>query len=466
MWTEFFDSDLWSRTILQLSHDQPAIKHGILALSIMHERYETVAPTSAIMSHDFAFVQYMQAVKHSNELLTAYQNGQASLEMVLIACIIFTCYENLAGNYKVASMHLRNGLHILDQHKSTAGARAHVSRQEIANSLYRFDLEAMTFSDNASRYDYVLDLAPMCPAVQDKYTRNDTARDDLVGILRCMMWLSGVADRFPRAPEHSEWLRVHREMSQAITKWEEVFAEYQRHMPSQDQANPKLYAGNTLLKIAAITVRVIIGSGAGIGSEMAWDPFIESFKTIVDLAETIPILRRPRSSPSPCSTGERAIAPKPPTTPSNLPSASSTFTFSSTPTPIPTPTFHHQPASHFSPTFELSPIVPLFIVALRCRDPGIRRRAIALLLSYRRREGVWDSFAAGMVALQCMRREEGLSKAASSSSENVGFDGDWGVGERNPGIESCVDVKEERRVRDVFVEVKMEEGRVDLVFGW
>jgi hypothetical protein len=102
---------------MQLSHTEPAIKHGILALSTMHERFENTIPIFSAKSNDFAFVQYMQAVKHSNDLLTAHAEGKADIEKVLIACIIFTCYENLAGNYRAANMHLRNGLRILSQHK-------------------------------------------------------------------------------------------------------------------------------------------------------------------------------------------------------------------------------------------------------------------------------------------------------------------------------------------------------------
>lgn len=461
MWTEFFDSNLWSRTVLQLSHDEPAIKHGILALSIMHERYESVAPLDTSVSHDFAFVQYMLALKYSNELLAAYQSGNASLEMVLITCIIFTSYENLTGNYKIAGMHLQNGLRILDEHKHKKESGAHVSLGEIANSLYRFDLEAMTFSDNASRYDYELDMAPMCPQIQDRYTRNDAARDDLVGILRCMMWLSGVADCYPSATEHIEWLRIHRETTNAIKQWEVVFTEYQRNLPIQGLAEPRLYAGNTLLKMAVITTRIIMGSGAGTRTEMAWDPFIADFKTIVDLAETIPVLRTSSavSSPAPLPAGIRPIRPKPcsaSSTPTLISSESLTSVFSQLPISQP-PTLRQQP-SHFSPSYELSPIVPLFIVACRCRDPLIRRRAIVLLLSYRRREGVWDSYGAGMVALQCMLKEENIEVNHSLKFENEAV-------EMRGKVKGCRDVPEAARVRDIFVEVKVVEGKIDLVYS-
>jgi hypothetical protein len=480
MWTEFFDSELWSRTVLQLSNNEPAIKHGILALSIMHEWYEGTLSMSAVHSHGFAFVQYMQAVKHSNQLLTAYQEGKASLEMVLIACIIFTSYENLAGNFRAAGMHLRNGLRILDQNKHTMGTWTSLTRGAIANSLYRFDLEAMTFSDNASLYDYVLDQPPVCPHVHDTYTTNSTARDDIVGILRCMMWLAGVLDRCPGAAESTVWLRVHREISRAMKQWETAFDEYRKRTSLQGQPDLKVYAGDTLLKMIAILLHIIVGSAAAIGTEMAWDPFIDSFKAIVDLAETVPILpqahptRSTRSRKSPSSNispaGPRLLAPNPATTSSTPSSNSSTAVFSLASSQtirepstwnennVP-PNSLHVP-SHFSPSFELSPIVPLFVVGCRCRDPIIRRRAIALLLSYRRREGVWDSLGAGMVAAQCMKREENLDPGQPLDLNNVAR-----LLELSTAIKSCSDVPESARVKDIHVSVKTVGGRIDLVYS-
>lgn len=451
----------------------------------MHERYEGIAPLTSLSTQDFAFLQYMQAIKHSNELLTAYQNGKTSLEIVLIACIIFTCYENLVGNYKSAGMHLRNGLRILDESRNDRRIKHDLSLTPVAHSLYRFDLEAMTFSDNASRYDYQLDLAPVCPHIRHVYTNNENARDDIVGILRCMMWCSGTIDKDPSATEHPEWLRTHKEMSSALKQWEAAFEKYQEKMPPQDQTDTKIYAGNTLLRIAAIMIRVIIGSGGGAGSEMAWDPFIDSFKTIIDLAETIPILRPPPStsaSSDPSSSNSsapkiampRTLAMNPASAKSNYTPAPTTIIFSArtnaplqpppTAAKIVSPPFQGQSPekmpSYFSPSFELSPIVPLFITACRCRDPYIRRRAISLLLSFRRREGVWDSLGAGMVAAQCMKKEENIDPDVP-----LGFDNVAEFLTRPPKIRDRSEVPEHARVKDIYVEVKMVEGRVDLVYS-
>ncbi|KAJ4305148.1 hypothetical protein N0V90_000679 [Kalmusia sp. IMI 367209] len=261
-WTEFFDSDLWSQKIMQLSHVEPAIKHGILALSTMHERFESTTPIFTSKSNDFAFVQYMQAVKHSNELLRAHSQGRVDVEKVLIACIIFTCYENLAGNYRAANMHLRNGLLILNQHKRGVAPEVQTASQEsIGNVLYRFDLQAMTFSDNTSPYDYGFDNPPDCPQIPDVYTKNSTARNDLVGLMRCMMWVSGIANINPNATDNPIWLRLYTQVVTSFDPWERAFDLYQKSMAPYEQGDPKVYAGNTLLKMSFIMTRIIIGAG-------------------------------------------------------------------------------------------------------------------------------------------------------------------------------------------------------------
>ncbi|PVI06225.1 hypothetical protein DM02DRAFT_610185 [Periconia macrospinosa] len=473
-WTEFFDSELWTQQVLQLSHQEPAIKHGILALSSMHERFEATTPSTK--ADVFAFAQYAEAVKYSNKLISGHQQHGRDVEKVLVACIIFTCYENLAGNYRAANMHLESGLRILAQYRHKLGQEGHTSNhlEAIANVLYRFDLQAMTFSDNASPYSYALNHPPTCPQIPHIYIKNESARNDLVGLFRCMMWISGVANINPQAPENPIWLDLYTQLIGAIEAWDRTFELYQRNVPPNEQGDPKIYAGNTLLKMYSILARTVVATGAGQRTETAWDAFVDSFKTIVDLAETLPILTQPVSSPPASRTPSpmpappprhRTIAPNPATPTPSPPPATSTLVFSSKPSSAspasanrmspgssPAPA-RSRPAS-FSPSFELSPIVPLFVASVRCRDPIIRRRAIALLLNCRRREGVWDSFGAGLVALQVVKTEEGLDPMQDVGPDN------WLPLGRNP--KEGINIDEKKRVEDVFVSVNMKDRCIGL----
>ncbi|KAF4502413.1 Zn(2)-C6 fungal-type DNA-binding domain [Fusarium agapanthi] len=61
-----------------------------------------------------------------------------------------------------------------------------------------------------------------------------------------------------------------------------------------------------------------------------------------------------------------------------------------------------------APLFHLEiGVVPvLFVIVAWCRDPGIRRRAISLLMSRQAQEGVWSSHLTGRVARRIMEAEE------------------------------------------------------------
>ncbi|KUJ16116.1 uncharacterized protein LY89DRAFT_782423 [Mollisia scopiformis] len=55
--------------------------------------------------------------------------------------------------------------------------------------------------------------------------------------------------------------------------------------------------------------------------------------------------------------------------------------------------------------FDSGVVIPLWFTGHKCRDPILRRKVISLLLSYPRREGVWDSVFAGLV-IECLRAFE------------------------------------------------------------
>ena len=66
------------------------------------------------------------------------------------------------------------------------------------------------------------------------------------------------------------------------------------------------------------------------------------------------------------------------------------------------------PTSENRPLFSMDMTIvgPLFSIAHRCRDPKFRRRAIALLYSAQRQEGLWHSVLTARVAEKIMNMEE------------------------------------------------------------
>lgn len=56
--------------------------------------------------------------------------------------------------------------------------------------------------------------------------------------------------------------------------------------------------------------------------------------------------------------------------------------------------------------FDMEIVSPIYFVAIKCRHPQLRRRAINVLAGAWRREGLWDSNMAAAIAQRCMEIEE------------------------------------------------------------
>ena len=95
---------------------------------------------------------------------------------------------------------------------------------------------------------------------------------------------------------------------------------------------------------------------------------------------------------------------------------------------------HTELQRHFSN--ELGVIPALYLTGTKCRDPGVRRKAQALLASSQRRKGVWNSLLAARVVECVIAIEEG---------EAV--------------VRGCGDISESARVFDMEIHILSPEDR-------
>lgn len=78
------------------THRQPAIKHAVVALASLHERFEKNDSSILSSNYDlaqggFALQQYNRAIAELTKPFTAGQ--QQALDVCLVACILFACFE-------------------------------------------------------------------------------------------------------------------------------------------------------------------------------------------------------------------------------------------------------------------------------------------------------------------------------------------------------------------------------------
>jgi hypothetical protein len=109
-------SDFWQR-LLQATHREPAIRHAVVALGALHERFEILPHTNLNFTlskredHNvFAMQQYSKAIK---ALLGSNGGQEKAADVALVTCVFFVYYETLRGHHAMAISHIHGGIKIL-----------------------------------------------------------------------------------------------------------------------------------------------------------------------------------------------------------------------------------------------------------------------------------------------------------------------------------------------------------------
>ena len=90
-----FPTELWSTLLLRATFHEPVIKHGVLALSSLHERFcnedeSILNPKWEDGEGGYALSQYNQAIRH---MLKPAEKGPYAADVCLLACMLFSCFE-------------------------------------------------------------------------------------------------------------------------------------------------------------------------------------------------------------------------------------------------------------------------------------------------------------------------------------------------------------------------------------
>lgn len=114
----YFNSELWSYFVPQLGNAHPAIQHAVIAISAVHENLwlPAIGRSSPDPDHNrqtFALQQYTSAVQLVNQEIST--KGYPAVELALICCILFICFETCQSNPGAALTHLQKGLTVFKE---------------------------------------------------------------------------------------------------------------------------------------------------------------------------------------------------------------------------------------------------------------------------------------------------------------------------------------------------------------
>ncbi|KAL9124522.1 MAG: hypothetical protein Q9217_006155 [Psora testacea] len=395
-----FTSEFWDRLVLQVSRDDSAVWHAVIALASMHESasLETKASHLRPLGLSYSTEQYTKALSCLQKRIASCDARDA--EVALTCCIVFIVFESMQGNHDSAILHFKSGLRILSQAHASADSTAttsHPIRDDLMPVFLRMNIQARSLLRPVLPEYHEL-MNRQFPEVPDNFTDLTQAGDSLYNLFNAGFSIFQ-GDKFSVAPPlstdvlkpASPTTRVANELArlgELVSRWHTVFtALLEQRGPTLSTRELK---GAMLLKIHHICAVVALNTCTYTDND-PFDAFTTHFEQLVSLSK--------------CLIEATGWAT--------------------------TPSF----------TIDMGIIAPLYFTATSCRDPVIRRQALHLLENLPRQEGAWDATTAAQIAAWIISVEE------------------QAVGQ----VKTASDVPARSRVRSFHAEVLVPEKKIRLI---
>ncbi|KAG5925593.1 hypothetical protein E4U42_004142 [Claviceps africana] len=439
----YFNSSFWGQRILQECHAESAIRHAVVALGALYKTLEENFHMSAMplqrpgMHVASPTTHWQVAIKQYSEACKAMMliHGQSlrSYRIRLMATILLTCFDSFIGHHKLAIVQIQSGLGLLEQLQSqypdhrSPRPEGYIE-DEVLNIFTRLAIQAKSY-DMAFHFPqpYVIRLGPQqtrslrsspggfyssatssseltAPALSSRDTlipgrfsnllearqASDRLCETLVRFIeRLQIAKNNTSNVLP-----ASWLQYGMNLNAQLDAWAEAFGPI-----FQSRLDPRVddveKAGIAALKMFQINSGILFLT-MFCDTEVQFDAFFPQFKTVVDLGwEVVEAEERKAAALEKASVQNSRRRRNPAAVPTN------------------TNTMDGSRAgqvrrSRIKPSFaaDLGIVPPLYVVATKCREPRLRRRAIQLLRSSARREGMWDSELAARIGQWVMDIEE------------------------------------------------------------
>jgi hypothetical protein len=327
----------------------------------LHTQYESrtiKGYDDAIISESFTIRQYNQAINILNSQLSG---TEVSVEVTLVCCLLFVCLECLGGNQEVALNHLHNGLNIL-RSALAKGNNSQCARsskfgtnfvEENLNKIFsRLGAQLTLFGKSAFDDD---DASEPVSTLEIPLTFNNLSEAkaviDVLSTSALRFVKSTLENKYTGIPTAASVLAQQLKLLTQFLQWRrsfEILVEIvQPGFVMCDQRGP------LLLRIQYNAAYIWL-STCLMPNETVFDSFEEEFKSIITWAQHL----------------------------AQIPSIASLF------------------------SLDIAVIPPLYLAAIKCRLPWVRRKAIELLYATPGREGTWDAQVYAKIAERIVVIEE------------------------------------------------------------
>ncbi|KAF1931341.1 uncharacterized protein M421DRAFT_2840 [Didymella exigua CBS 183.55] len=406
-----FDTEFWSRTILQMAHAEHAVRSALIALSHLNQHQSGTlqhARRSALDGKQYDRMPFWLNYNKAIRLLVEHMSKPTySAEQGLVCCLLFACIEFLQADANVAFTHIRSGLNIVHELRQrklvgsatksaetgqdSVNARSNMVEQVLVPILTQALASALPYGASLAKDFAFLDSCPQYftgrsfSSLDDARSSFFDLRNAAFTIARDMAIKLYGSLSFTQADHkrRNDLLKRHRDWLEALKAFESS-----QTIPAADT-----------LSLSALRLGYCASYSACAcimdKTQMSYDAHLESYHDINRHASfLIHSLEVGTSREQNCAL---------------------------------------TPSANF--TFDTSLIPALFYLAIRCRCPITRRTAIKLLAKDLPREGLWDAEQHRIVAERVVEIEEmevgangwptGVSRLCTS---RVGTEVDWNNG--------------------------------------
>ncbi|KAJ0420360.1 hypothetical protein BJY00DRAFT_284132 [Aspergillus carlsbadensis] len=363
--SDALDLDFWRGTVLQICRSEPAVWDAIVALSTLYEDplHPGSRPTYQIdetdrlpsprsRSHREALTWYSRSLRKIQDQI---DQGMADYTVALVTCVLFLCIELLQGNVKAALSLYQRGAQLLSSADSPSISRV---RKAILPVFLRVATSAVIING----VEPVLDRQYIDTS-EDAFSSLSDARTALHKLVADWKMFDCDSADFRQAPEASlhtpRLLKYRRERLEGnLLAWHRLFCE----MPEVSKTSPPAVAEHQGV-VAALHMTyksmLILTRTAFSATETCYDAHEADFADIISHAPT-----------ALAATASEA---------------------------------GQQPPF----IFDMGSGTPLFITALKCRSPAMRRQALRLLRQAPHVQGMYFSQSASDFLAAIVAVEEG-----------------------------------------------------------
>ncbi|KAL4965817.1 Zn(II)2Cys6 transcription factor domain-containing protein [Aspergillus stella-maris] len=408
-------SDFWNRLVLQVSQREKPVWHALIALGSLHENFEgdRVVPGLWLRRRgwdSFALTEYLCAIRAllggGGEGGGKRDGGEWSksvpVDVCLICCILFACFEVLSSHYDSAIGHIRGGIKIMKEtyYDPRSGTFCHpylkpstvsglemgtlhkmlIALQDQVLTLTRDDIDMQLAHSTSFTGNPYLDIPSSFNSIAEarnifEYYRYKAARDlrDKVGTDHNIETTSAFTALL------QSYDPLIQQFSTSLHQFEQTRSE---------NLTPREQIGLKILKIHQNMQLIRLEYGKiGVSDQVSWDKFNWLFEEIVNLAAYVVDSIHGIDCLSLSETQLEELSRQ----------------------------------GKFKPSFTLDMgiVGPVYNTATLCRDPYIRRRAVRVLRSASRQEGCFNSHVCAVIAEHAIAIEEAAAAAIRRYSDRV-----------------------------------------------